>query len=57
VGAGSFEDQVVGVDTVDEQPIWGDVALAVLVPLAAEAVVPVLGWQRLAARQHLNDGS
>lgn len=54
--AGQFEDEKVGVDFVDEQPVGGDVAFAVGSPFAGKGVVAVGGWQFLAVAELGDNG-
>lgn len=55
-GAGQFEDEDVGVDFVDEQPVGGDVTFAVGGPVAGEGMVAVGGGQFLAVAELGDDG-
>ena len=46
--AGQFEDEDVFVNLVDEKPVWRDVALSVIRPVADKRMVAVLGRKHLA---------
>ena len=55
-GAGQFENEDVFVDLVDEKPVWRDVALAVVSPVADERMVAAL-WRKLLSVGKLSDDS
>ena len=54
--AGQFEDEDVLVNLVDEKPVWRDVALSVIRPVADKRMVAVLGRKRLAVGELFDDG-
>ena len=53
--AGADQVQIIAVNLVDQQPVGLDVAIAVMVPLAAQRVILVPGQQGLAFDQQQDD--
>jgi hypothetical protein len=56
VRACPFEDEERGFNSVDEKPVWLDVAFSMVVPLTGECMVLVLGRQRCSGLKQVNDG-
>ena len=54
-GAGEGQDEHVVLDLVDQQPVGGDVAFAVVCPVADKRMVVVLGRQCLAVGEFADD--
>ncbi len=48
---GSDQVQIIAFDLIDENPVWLDMAIAMVAPLARKRVVFIPGWQRLALDQ------
>ena len=51
-----FENEECGFNSVDEQPVWLDMAFSMVVPLTGECIVLVLGWQWCLDLKKVNDG-
>lgn len=56
VGAGSFKEQHVIVNSVNQEPVGLNVAFPMVVPVAGQRVVPVGGWKRFAGLEEIDDG-
>jgi len=52
----TFEKEERGFNSVNEEPVWFDVAFAMVVPFAGEMMVPVSGRQWLLGLKEVNDG-
>ncbi len=51
-----FEDEERGLNSVDQKPVWLDVAFSMVVPFAGECRVLVLGRQGLSGLKKVTDG-
>ena len=51
-----FEDEERGVNSVDQKPVWLDVAFSMVVPFAGECMVLVLGRQWCLGLKQVYDG-
>ena len=51
-----FEDEERGLNSVDQKPVWLDVAFSMVVPFAGECMVLVLGRQWCLGLKKINDG-
>ena len=54
--AGPFENEERGFNSVDEKPVWLDVAFSMMGPLPGECMVLVLGRQWCLGLKQVNDG-
>lgn len=52
----TFKNEERRLNSVDEKPVWLDMAFTMVVPLAGERIVPVLGRQRFFGLKMVNDG-
>ncbi len=55
MGAGSFEEEKVFVNPVNEEPVGLDVAFAVMVPVTGEAMIPVFLGKGFAGLEEIDD--
>ncbi len=51
----AFQDEELGVKSVDQKPIWLDVAFPMVVPVAGKVVVPVPERQGFLGLEQVND--
>ena len=51
-----FEDKERGVNSVDEKPVWLDMAFSMVDPLTGKSMVLVLGRQWCLGLKKINDG-
>lgn len=56
VSSCTFKKEERGFNSVNEEPVWFDVALAMVVPFAGERMVPVCGRQWFFGLEMVNDG-
>ncbi len=51
-----FEDEERGLNSVDQKPVWLDVAFSMMIPLTGKSMVLVLGRQWSLGLKQVNDG-
>ena len=51
-----FEDEEGSFNSVDEEPVWLDVAFSMVIPLTGKSMVLVLGRQWSLSLKQVNDG-
>jgi hypothetical protein len=56
VRACPFEDEERGLNSVDQKPVWLDMAFSMVVPLTGECMILVLGRQWCLGLKKVNDG-
>ena len=52
----TFEKEERGFNSVDEEPVWFDVAFAMMAPFAGEMMVSIPGWQWFLCLKEVDDG-
>lgn len=52
----TFEKEERGFNPIDEEPVWFDVAFAMVAPFAGEMMVSIPGWQWFLCLKEVDDG-